>query len=990
MKKLRRVAKIPFLLIGILLTGTTIAWSSVDSHAGLPVWPALLGLGIAGFAGISSLLQRPREPERHGDGLPVEKALQESEDRYRELFENAYDVLYTHDLEGRFLSINKAAERLTGYTKAEATRMNIMQVVAPEYLKDALAKLHVMVARSTPMTYELEIIAKNGSRIPLEIRTSVLCRNGRPPVVLGIARDIALRKSTENALRQAEARYRGIIENALEGIFQTTPDGRFVSCNPALARIFGYDSPEELMTTVTNIREQLYIDGNQRETSSRQLEEKGSISGFEFQARRKDGSIIWLSENARLVRGEDGRPLYYEGFMEDITERRRVAEDLHRAKEAAEAASRAKSQFLANISHEIRTPINGIIGMSELALSTHLTAEQREYLETVKNCADALLSLVNDFLDFSKLEAGKLSLDPIRFSLRETLDRTLNMLALRAHQKGLELSCNILPDVPDSLIGDPDRLQQVIANLVGNAIKFTDRGDVVLHVQTETLQPFQARLHFTVTDTGIGIPEDKRQLIFGAFSQADGSMTRKYGGTGLGLTISSQLVLMMGGEIWVESRVGAGSAFHFTAVFGLPDSRFVPGKTNLLSELVDVPVLIVDDNPTNRRILQATLINWRMKPSLAGSASQALEAMRTAHATGRPYELVLLDAMMPGVDGFTLAQQIRQEPGIRHTPIMMLTSTGGACADSQLCEVEINERLIKPVRQADLLEAIRNVAANRAPFPGGPAASTADRLGPQPESPAQETTHPQVLRILVAEDNPVNQLVATRLLAKMGHHVEQACTGSQVLEAMNRQRFDLILMDVQMPELDGLESAALIRSREAARGVYTPIVAMTAHAMEGDRERCLAAGMDAYIAKPIRVAEFIQTLERVIPSGFHSRSEGLWESASDPVIDREEVMSRFGDDSTLYMEAAELLRNSVPRLLAQLNEAILAEDCEAAARAAHTIKGSVGNFGGRAAAEAAQKLENLARQGDKPAIPGALKMLENEIERLLPALTENL
>ena len=987
MKNVRRIAKIPLLLLGIFLSGGGLA---AARHAS--AWGLAFGLGMVG-AGLAALIlthqgsSKGPEPELPRDAAGrrlVENALRESENRYRELFENANDILYTHDLQGNFTSVNRAAESITGYSRLEALQMNINQVVAPESLAEATAKLRRLLEGDAPEGYELEIIAKDGRRVPVEIRTSVTYRGGRPCGFQGSARDITGRRTAENALRQAEARHRTIIENALEGIFQTTRDGKFLSCNTALARIFGYDSPEQLMSAVHDIQTQLYVDGSRRQECTRRLETDGSISEFEFQAYRKDGRVIWLSEKTRTVKDKDGRPLYYEGFIEDITERKRVAEDIRRAKEEAEAASLAKSQFLANMSHEIRTPINGIIGMTELALSTGLSLEQREYLETVKNCADSLLSLVNDILDLSRLEVSKLSLHPVRFCLRETLDKSLNMLALRAHQKGLELSCNILPEVPDDLIGDPDRLRQIIVNLVGNAVKFTERGDVVLHVQSELLSAGEATLHFTVTDTGIGIPEGIQEAIFEAFSQADGSMSRRYGGTGLGLSISTQLAHLMGGHIWVESKEGVGSAFHFTASFVLPDARSAQPQCSPSGEFHGVSVLIVDDNETSRRVLQAMLLNWGMRPLLADGSDTTPARLHAALDAGTPPAVILVDAVLSGGDGFALARQIRAEEPFRYTPIVMLTSSDETRVEARCVEAGVDRHVVKPVRQADLLATIQDALLRSASGPSG---------GPHPEPGAALLTadgptdsSPDLLRILVAEDNPVNQLLITRLLEKMGHRVTHATNGREVLALLEANRFDLVLMDVQMPELDGLETTLLVRQQEQSGPIRTPIVAMTAHAMDGDEERCLAAGMDAYVSKPIRIVEFMRTLERVVPHGFMARLGILTDGGLDPLFDRQEVMSRFGGDTHLFHEAAELFCASAPRMLIQLREAISAGQNDKAARIAHTIKGSVGNFGGKAAIDAAQRLEVLARQGDLAGVAVGLKNLETEIERLVPVL----
>jgi len=771
--------------------------------------------------------------------------LAKRDSEFRLLFANNPLPMWLYDRETlRFLEVNDAAVAHYGYSRLQFAEMSVTDIRPPEdvpLFSEKMRQPRPAFEESGPWRHR----SKDGRIICVQIASHLTEWRGRPAQLV-VAQDITERRRTEAALRDTEELFRTAFEAAPFGMCLTALNGQFMQANAALCQMLGYSQQELTAGAWPKITHP--DDMERSRQAGRQLTDSPAQS-VEFEKRylNKAGAAIWVRLKISAV--TDGRHelSHYITHIEDISQRKQAEAELVQAKEAAEAASRAKSEFLANMSHEIRTPMNGIIGMTELALDTELTEGQRDYLNAVRASSESLLTIINDILDFSKIEAGKFTLESAEFNLDQTLQEIMRLMAVPADEKGLELLYDNRAELPECVVGDPGRLRQVVVNLLGNAIKFTASGEVSLAVLEAHRQEQGLMVHLAVSDTGIGIAPEWKDRIFDAFVQADGSNTRRHSGTGLGLSICSRLVGFLGGRMWVESEVGRGSAFHFTANFAIRAASRSQANQAETEALNGVHVLVVDDNATSRRILEDMLLSWRMKPVLADSAPRALEIIQQFGRSGGHFALLLADAHMPEVDGCTLARQIQEDPTFAGRRIMLLSSLDIASLGPELGEA--GHCVVKPVTRPNLLAAILDALGE-----GRPRQVSSERI------PVAAAGRP--LHILLAEDNVVNQKVAARLLEKQGHVVEVASYGAEALAALERAIFDLILMDVQMPVMNGYDATQVIRERERGAGQHIPIVALTAHAMKGDREICLNSGMDDYLGKPIHPMELVAMMER--------------------------------------------------------------------------------------------------------------------------------
>ncbi len=1067
------------------------------------------------------------------DRKQIEAALRESEERYRDLFENANDIIYTHDLKGNYTSINKATELMSGYTEEECLQMNVAKVIAPEYLQLATDMVMQKAKDQSSSTYEIEIFVKDGRRVTLEVNSRLNHQNGKAVGVQGIARDITARKraekeraaiaeitesmsstsnleellervhtsiskvcyaenclialrdteteqfqqafyadihkfeppkdldnsciayvyrsgkpllmgkelfnslvergdvelvghlsdswlgvplktlsetigvlvvqhyDTENvysqkdidflstvgnqiavaierrraeeALRESEAKFKDLFDHAPVAYHELDKHGNIVKVNLTEQRLLGY-SAEEMEGRKAW---EFIIDKVSQDATSAKLAGQVPLTPFERTFIKKDGGLIPMLVEDQLIRDNSGEVIGIRSTLHDISELKEMERELKEARDVALESARLKSEFLANMSHEIRTPMNGVIGMTGLLLDTELNKDQREFAEAIRNSGDALLTIINDILDFSKIEAGKLQFETLDFNLRNTVEAAVELLAEQATEKRLELASLIDSDVPTNLIGDPGRLRQVLTNLIGNAVKFTDLGEVIVRVTREGDTPNGAMVRFAVTDTGIGVSKAVQRNLFQAFRQADGSTTRKYGGTGLGLAISKQLVELMGGQIGVESVVGEGSTFWFTACFELQPVE-IETEVSTRTSLNNIRALIIDDNATNRKILSHQLTTWGVIHDEADSGKTALEMLYRAATDGRSYDIALLDLMMPGMDGFELAKAIKSDPVIAPVRILMLTSYGHRGDRATALEAGVSAYLTKPIRQSHLFDTLVEVVDQIPSRDELPVDS--DKLLPTVELSNTGATSTKL--VLIAEDNVVNQKVAVRLLQKLGYRADAVGNGAEAIEACERIRYDVVLMDCQMPVMDGYKATSEIRRRQGAER-YTPIIALTANALKGDRERCIEAGMDDYVSKPVRPEALKEVLDRVFAQQSDSNNE-------DCPIDVLRLFELFGEQDSAETEA--LLKVCLDEITGDLLELVSAWKAGRAPQVENivrTIRETSSNFGFICLLEPLDELSAASTKTDVE-IGQMVNQLRRELGRLKNYMASNL
>jgi PAS domain S-box-containing protein len=898
------------------------------------------------------------------------ETLRSSESKFRTLYESTSDAVMLLDEKG-FFDCNPATLRTFGCashgdfcSRHPADLSPPVQPCGTDSM--TLANERIAAAqRDGSCKFEWMHQRLDGTEFPAEVLLNALDLEGRK-VLQAVVRDITERKRNERLVASQRAELQTILDASPSLIFYKDKENRFVRVNRAMANLLGLRKEQiegrAALEILPDLAEFYWRDDLEVIHSGEP--KLGIVEQIQSSA-----GLRWVRTDKFPHRNEQGEVIGIIGFAEDITEQRRYEETLREAKEAAESAARAKSMFLANMSHEIRTPMNGVIGMNGLLLDTDLTPEQRQYAEMAGNSANALMAVINDILDFSKIEAGKLDLEIIDFDLRTMIEDMNDILAIKPQQKGLEYACFIDPETPSPLQGDPGRLRQVLTNLIGNAAKFTAQGEVVLRIARVGEDEHDAMIRFSVTDTGIGISPEQKKALFEAFTQADASVSRRYGGTGLGLTISKQLVEMMGGEIGVESEPGKGSTFWFTARL---QKQAAGGKPvfEATHSIEGMSILVVDDNATNRFLLLEQL--WRCLAEEAVDARSAIEKLHAAVRDGKPFAIAILDMQMPDMDGETLGRMIREDAALHQTRLVMLTSVGQRGDAARLEATGFSAYLTKPVRQSRLYDCMVAVAL------GAPAGPEAARQSIITQYSTVED-HKRRIRILVAEDNYTNQMVAVKCLEKLGYRADTAANGFEALKALETIPYDLVFMDVQMPEMDGFEATKRIRdANTSVLNHYVPIVAMTAHAMKGDRERCLEVGMDDYVSKPIRPRELAAAIGRQLGSGRSRPSAGRGRvvPADKPIFDRKSALARLGGDESLLKEILAVFLEESGKQMKLLTESLEQDDADSVRRQAHAFKSGAGSVGALAVQHLAQQLEaagERAALGDAPALLAKLK-----------------
>ncbi len=901
------------------------------------------------------------------DRKRAEEALLASKAAYESLIESLPLNVFRKDLDGRIVSANQRFCESLGRSLDEILGRTDLDLFPPEnarkYRND---DLHVIEAGSVLEDVEENYGSDNQRRYVHVLKAPARDAKGSVIGIQGMFWDV-----TERV--QAQKDFDRLFAVSLDMMCVIGLDGRFKRVNPAFEKSLGYRPAELLGQPVLEFVHSEDLRSAQR--AMERLRQGVDLVGLESRYRCRDESYRWLAWTCPAP--GPGETLLY-AVARDTTVRKQAELELNKAKAAAEAANQAKSDFVANMSHEIRTPLNAIIGMTELVLNDQMPAQrQAEFLRMVLESGESLLDVINDVLDFSKVEAGKLELEARPFRLRDCIGDTLRSLAMRVRHGDLEIASDIQPDVPDILVGDVGRLRQVVVNLIGNALKFTEQGEIVLSVCVGHQTDHHVELEFVVQDTGIGIPEAKLASIFEAFEQVDTTLTRRFGGTGLGLAICRKLTQLMGGRIWVESQVGRGSRFYFTARFPYCISGDELQET-IPVQLQGVRVLVVDDNDTSRRILSDMLCSWELVPTAVSRAREALAILQPESGPPTSFELLLADLGMPDMDGLTLVEQLREDPHWSDLPVILLTSTHVANEGEQCERLQVTGQVAKPVKQSDLLDAVTRAIGSR-------------QLRQRQSSSVPQAAAPLPrLRILLAEDSLMNQKLALGLLEK-DHDVTVVADGQAAVERVARSSFDVVLMDVQMPIMDGLEATRAIRTQERSTRAHVPIIAMTAHAMKGDRERCLAAGMDHYLSKPIRAARLFDTLADTLRAAAQAAAgppPGAAPTGNGQIVDWHEALHSVNGDRRLLRDIVEAFLDESPRLLATIRQAIDKRDAKTLQRAAHTLKGSTRYFGAAHASEMALQLETMGKKSELTHAHSALAGLEREMARLLPVLVD--